>query len=98
MTDEAAATERPSTFTQLLKVPVTMGAIEIFEVTVKEPTAGQWKQAGAFAGFESTIMLVSLTSGLLPICVEKLPISVVTRAGDFIFGFLEDDQTTGKAS
>lgn len=105
MSEQLRATERPRSMSFPLPEAVSVvttnrnaDVIEITELTVREPTAGEWLQSMQRSGFESTLDIIAKAAGLEINSIKKLPISVVTEAGEFIYGFLRTSPGTGAAS
>lgn len=90
--------DRPATKTIELTAPVSWGGKEYDRLELAEPTAGfmskSLKESGAL---DIMIVLVSHVSGVPKAAVEKMPISVITEAGEYCLSFFGDGQKTGES-
>ena len=86
------------TLTVTLGAPVSDGSKEYTEITLREPTVGEMVKATTnVSGIQSTVLLVSLVSGVPRAAIERVPMRKFAECSSFLDRFLRDDQATGEA-
>jgi hypothetical protein len=91
--DDAGVYTGPDSKTIPLKTPVKGAGGEIREITIQEPTAKQLSQYFSRQnstndnGIEAMVLLISLTSGVLPSDIEKLKQRDLDACGEFLAVF-----------
>lgn len=80
-----------------LDTPLKLNEIEIKEITLKEPTAGQMIKVQAYTGFEQNVRLVAAVSGVQPLMVEQMSFTDFKKCVDFFEDVFRDD-TPDRAS
>ena len=85
------APERPETMTIKLRKPITLGdgvdAITYSEMTLREPTAGEWLRWDGLDKVASNLKCVEVVSGWPEIVVKQIPVTEFMQAVDFIADF-----------
>ena len=87
-----------------LPAVIKVGKDEFAELTLREPTAGEFGQymrqraAGPGEGFAAMTKLIGMASNIGVAGADRLPLRVRNEAEGFIAGFLADTPPTGGAS
>lgn len=85
------------TLTIELANPVEFANATYDKLELREPTAGEMVKSLTQTGLASTIALISLVSGVPRGAVEKMPISEVLKADDFLSLFTRRGPATGES-
>lgn len=71
-----------------LEKPIEFGGGLINELRLREPTAGELKQVRAVRDeYESNLLLISLVTGIAPPALDKLGVSLIEEAIEYLAGF-----------
>lgn len=71
-----------------LPAPVEYQGRTHLSVKLREPTAGEWADAGDERGFRATAKLMALVSGVPMQATLRFPVSAAAEADRFFAGFL----------
>jgi hypothetical protein len=96
--DEAEALNgaaMPDELVIALRRPVEISGRSFTELRLREPTAGEMRLVRAKPTLDQQIFAVALISGIPEGAVERMPISVVTAAENYLAGFLNAAPPTG---
>ncbi len=91
--------ERPTTLTIDLAEPIQVGGgAKITEITIREPTLGQFEKASQARGqVAQVIALIAQTGGISEQAARNIPLSKLAEVADFFAGFLPGGQEIGGA-
>ena len=66
-----------------LEYPLKLNEIEVREMTLKRPKLGHFAKTQNLAGFEQTIKLISLVSGVQPLLIEQMDMVDLRKCTEF---------------
>lgn len=66
------------------------------ELRLREPTSGEMRQIRAKDALDQQIFAVSLIAGVPSHAVEKMPISAIERAENYLMGFIPPARWIGE--
>ena len=81
-------TKLPETLTVELRTPLEFGGETYRQITLREPTAGEWAQWDDKKGVEADILAVSIVAGIPEPVVRKIGSRDLLQASRFLAGFL----------
>ena len=88
--------DQPEELVITLKKPLKSRAgVEVAEITLREPTAGEWKTWDKLSGVEADIAAIAKVAGQPPYLIEEMAASQVVEASRYLAGFIRAGQPTG---
>lgn len=83
----------PPELVMQLPKPIELNGQVYEALTLREPTAGEMKAIRAKPVTDQQIYMVSLIAGIPEKAVERMPVSVIERAENYIAGFIPPART-----
>ena len=99
--NENQSTEPPDELVITLRKPVVVGDQVCDTLNLREPTAGEFEKFAKLASTNAAgaiLALISWVSGVAPPIVQKIPVRDMTRASEYLMGFMKSGQLTQTTS
>jgi hypothetical protein len=96
---EIEVPEIPETKVIKLRKKIVLGELEVSELLLREPLAGELDraQSSASTAIGHAILLIAIVAGIPRQIAEKIPQRELMRANSYLNLFTEDGPTTGNA-
>lgn len=91
----AAEADLPEVKTFTLRKPLNVGGNIKTELTLREPTAGEFERTAKIGGVSGQIDLISRQTTVPPDLVRGLPVRDFLALSGYLDSFFADDPTTG---